>query len=118
MRTPWGDVDELRERKLKPGPGLSAEARRRNQRERLYGATVAATASKGYAAVRVSDLLALSGVSRATFYQHFADKGECFGATIQALLRGGLAEVRSALAGAQSCGQRTGAALERLGRPA
>jgi AcrR family transcriptional regulator len=75
---------------------------------------VAATATKGYAAVRVSDLLALAGVSRATFYQHFADKAECFRATVEALLKGGLAELRTALAGPGSWQDRIEAVVARL----
>lgn len=34
-------------------------------------------AEGGYSSVNISDLVALAGVSRATFYQHFADKEQC-----------------------------------------
>lgn len=97
MRTPWGNLEELRDRRLPPGPGGSAAARARNQRERLYAATVAAIARQGYASVRVADILRLAGVSRATFYQHFRDKGHCFRETVQTLLTGGLEEIKRAL---------------------
>src|SRR4051794_16518756 len=48
------------------------------QRERMLDAMARAVAAKGYAKVTVSDVVALAGVSRRTFYEHFADKEECF----------------------------------------
>ncbi|HXR60080.1 MAG TPA: TetR/AcrR family transcriptional regulator [Solirubrobacterales bacterium] len=71
----------------------------RNQRERIFGAMVASTATKGYPATTVADLIWLAGVSRATFYEHFKDKGDCFRATVEALLEAGLALIRSRLDG-------------------
>lgn len=97
MRTPWGDARQLRERELVLGRGASAEDRARNQRERLFAAAILATASEGYAAVRVADLLELAGVSRATFYQHFEDKGHCFREAVAALFSAGLGELKRAL---------------------
>ncbi len=85
-KTPWGDTDSLRERKLRPGQRLPAEDVARNQRMRLFGAVVAVVAEKGYAATRVADLLEISGVSRSAFYEHFKDKQECMLAAIEALL--------------------------------
>ena len=35
-------------------------------------------AAKGYAATTVADVVARAGVSRKTFYEHFADREECF----------------------------------------
>ena len=35
-------------------------------------------AAKGYAATTVANVIALAGVSRKTFYEHFSDKEECF----------------------------------------
>src|SRR5690349_14835356 len=84
-RTPWGNVDRLRERMLRPGPQPSREEGARNQLERLYGAMVASVADKGYAATTVGDLLELSGVSRSSFYDLFRDKEDCFLATFDAL---------------------------------
>jgi AcrR family transcriptional regulator len=97
--TPWGKMDELRERRLRPGPGATRETVERNQRERLFGAMVASTAAKGYTATTVADLISLAGVSRATFYEHFEDKGDCFRATVEALLDTGLALIRERLNG-------------------
>lgn len=37
-----------------------------------------AVSEKGYAATAVADVLAVAGVSRETFYQHFSGKEDCF----------------------------------------
>lgn len=84
--TPWGDSGALRERMLPPGPGTPRDAVRRNQRERLLAAMVAISSEEGYEATRVADLVALSGVSRKAFYEHFADKQACFLVTLDELL--------------------------------
>jgi AcrR family transcriptional regulator len=83
--TPWGRADELRARKLPPGPATPKDLVERNQRERLMGATVAAMAEKGYAATRVADILEIAGVSRNAFYRQFANKQDCFLATLEAI---------------------------------
>ena len=92
--TPWGDADGLRARQLRPGPGGEPGAAERNQRERLYGATVAAVAEHGYEATRVADIIAIAGVSRSAFYRYFDNKLECFLATLDELAD--LAEARLA----------------------
>lgn len=97
MRTPWGDSSRLRERMLPRGRGTPREQAERNQRERLFAAMVATTAEKGYEGTTVADLIELSGVSRSAFYRHFADKQECFLATISALVEPALEVVRSGL---------------------
>jgi AcrR family transcriptional regulator len=58
----------------------------RNQRERLFGAVVAVASEKGYEAMTVADLLAISGVSRSAFYKHFASKAECLTAAVAEFL--------------------------------
>jgi AcrR family transcriptional regulator len=99
VETPWGKMEDLRARRLRPGPGASREAVAQNQRERLFGAMVASTATKGYRATTITDLIALAGVSRATFYEHFEDKGECFRATVETLIGAGLGLIRERLKG-------------------
>jgi AcrR family transcriptional regulator len=84
--TPWGPSQDLRSRRLAPGPRGSREDTARNQRERLMGATVAVVADLGYDATRVADILQLAGVSRSAFYQHFDDKHECFLATVDGMI--------------------------------
>jgi AcrR family transcriptional regulator len=85
-KTPWGHASTLRERRLSPGRGTPREEVRRNQRERLLAAMVAVTAAKGYAETSIKDLVEASGVSSRSFYQHFADKEECFLATMEEIL--------------------------------
>ena len=89
--TPWGKSEELRERKLRPGPGVPREDVIANQKERLYGAMVAAVNEKGYQATTVSDLVTISGVSSRTFYNLFADKQACFVATMEAMIAAAIA---------------------------
>jgi AcrR family transcriptional regulator len=50
----------------------------RSQRERLLEAMANAVSDKGYARVAVADVIELAGVSRKTFYEHFANKEACF----------------------------------------
>lgn len=86
LDTPWGRPSELRGRRLYPGAGTPAEEVARNQRERLFGAIVALAAERGYEAITVADVLALSGVSRSAFYAHFANKSECLTAAASELV--------------------------------
>ncbi|HUC00529.1 MAG TPA: TetR/AcrR family transcriptional regulator [Solirubrobacterales bacterium] len=86
VMTPWGDSGALRERRLAPGRGNRKAEVERNQRERLLAAMVAMTAQKGYAATSVGDLVELSGVSSRSFYELYADKEECFLATMEEIL--------------------------------
>jgi AcrR family transcriptional regulator len=59
---------------------------RRNQRERLFAAMVAVAAKKGYPNTSVADLVELSGVSSRSFYEQFANKEDCFVATLDEIL--------------------------------
>lgn len=99
VTTPWGDASKLRDRRLSPGRGTPREEARQNQRERLFAAMVAVTAGKGYAETSVADLVAVSGVSSRSFYQHFADKEECFLAAMDEILHVLQGQVALALQG-------------------
>ncbi|MBX5470419.1 MAG: TetR/AcrR family transcriptional regulator [Thermoleophilaceae bacterium] len=50
----------------------------RSQRERMLRGVASAVAEKGYASMTVADIIVRAGVSRKTFYEHFADREECF----------------------------------------
>ena len=54
------------------------------QRRRMLAAMVAAVAEKGYVAVAVADVVSRARVSRATFYEQFTDKSDCFLAAFRA----------------------------------
>jgi AcrR family transcriptional regulator len=109
--TPWGDSAELRERRLQPGPGVPRDEVERNQKERLWGATVAVVADKGYGKATVSDLIEVAGVSRTTFYRYFADKEACFLETLELLLIGIAALTRAGLKGEGSWQDRSEAGM-------
>ena len=66
-------------RPLPRGPHrLTRETVLESQRGRMLDAIAVAVAQKGYAATTVGDVVSGAGVSRKTFYEHFADKEECF----------------------------------------
>jgi len=54
------------------------------QRERLLAAALRATAEFGYREFSVKDVIVRAGVSRPTFYEHFANKEDCFLAALDA----------------------------------
>jgi AcrR family transcriptional regulator len=55
-----------------------------SQRARLLEAVGRAVADRGYAAATIDDIVRGAGVSKKTFYEHFADKQECFVAAYEA----------------------------------
>ena len=48
------------------------------QRERLIAAMLRAASELGYRDTNVQDVIERAGVSRPTFYEHFANKEDCF----------------------------------------
>lgn len=54
-----------------------------NQRERIFDAVANLTASKGYAALSLEDIVAEAAISLQTFYEHFENKDEAFLATFE-----------------------------------
>ena len=57
---------------------VSHPDRYRRQRRDLLGAAVRLAGTKGYEGMRVADIVAEAGLSKSTFYEHFASKEECF----------------------------------------
>jgi AcrR family transcriptional regulator len=57
-----------------------------SQRERILVAIAGACATKGYSATTIADICEPAGVSRATFYQLFKDKEDCFYAAMEVCL--------------------------------
>jgi AcrR family transcriptional regulator len=64
--------------------GLSPEAVRASQHERMVRAMAAVVAERGYVRATVADVIRGAGVSRETFYQHFEDKEGAFLGTLDA----------------------------------
>jgi AcrR family transcriptional regulator len=67
--------------------GLPRKAVVASQRGRILAAMVEVAAERGYANVRVSDVIAAAGVSRKTFYELFDDRESCFLAAFAFRLR-------------------------------
>jgi AcrR family transcriptional regulator len=73
--------------RLAGGPGkLPPEKVAAHQRARLEGAMVEAVARHGYAGTTLRELVALAGVSKSTFYEHFESKQDCFFATFEEIV--------------------------------
>jgi AcrR family transcriptional regulator len=70
-------------------------------RSRLLEAVALAVARKGYADTTIADIVREAGVSRRTFYEHFATKAECFVALYEAASRNALGVLRDAIDPAQ-----------------
>jgi AcrR family transcriptional regulator len=111
LQTPWGDADTLRERRLPPGRSGDRDAARRDQRERLFAALLASCDERGYDATSVEDLLRISGVSRATFYEQFDDK-LAFRAAQNEMVAAGIAVIAGQLDTGGDPDDRPRAALE------
>ena len=79
----------------------AAESTRRDrkstQRERLLGAMIDLAGRDGLADTTIAHVIAHAGVSRPTFYEYFADKDDCFIATLADVQQQLLADVRSAI---------------------
>ncbi|HET6509920.1 MAG TPA: TetR/AcrR family transcriptional regulator [Baekduia sp.] len=71
-----------------------------NQRERILGGVMIAVSRNGYGRTRVEDVIALAGVSRRTFYDHFANKHEAFMAAYDFVVE----QLRVGVAGAYATG--------------
>jgi len=76
--------------------GLPREFVVSSQRERLLDAASRAVSEVGYPALTVAAILQRAGVSRKTFYEHFADKEECFLAAYDVVTEGLLRGVSEA----------------------
>ena len=72
------------------------EVRLERQRERLFAAAAAVFARVGYADASAEAISREAGMSKATFYEHFANKEEC----ILALFDDAAAQVTRAMAAA------------------
>jgi AcrR family transcriptional regulator len=60
-----------------------------DQLQRLLLAMIDAVGEKGYRATTISDVVGRAGVSRKTFYEHFANKQECLLATFDMIAQDG-----------------------------
>ncbi len=61
-----------------------------SQRERMLDAITELSAAKGFAAVTVSEVVALASVGKSTFYEQFEDKEACFIAAYNRAIEAGV----------------------------
>jgi len=69
--------------RIPPRSGLSRAEVIANQRRRIFEGLAAALAYHGYEDTKITDVVELAGLSRATFYEHFKGKEICFAAAYE-----------------------------------
>lgn len=69
--------------RIPPKSGLSRAEVVANQRQRIFAGLAAALAYHGYEDTKITDVIELAGLSRATFYEHFKGKEVCFAAAYE-----------------------------------
>jgi AcrR family transcriptional regulator len=69
--------------RIPPRSGLSRAEVIANQRKRIFEGLAAALAYHGYEDTKITDVVELAGLSRATFYEHFRGKEACFAAAYE-----------------------------------
>lgn len=105
--------EDLRKWRLPRGRhGLPRELVTRSQRERLLAAVVRVTATRGFEATTVADILEEAGVGRESFYELFEDKLDCMMEAHKLLLGDLEQRVRDAYTGPGEWSERIVAALE------
>jgi AcrR family transcriptional regulator len=97
--------------KIPPRSGLSRGEVIANQRRRIFEGLAAALAYHGYEDTKITDVVELSGVSRATFYERFESKEDCFAAAYEDGVERVAAAVEAAVQGESSWGGQLSAAL-------
>jgi AcrR family transcriptional regulator len=88
--------------KIRPRSGLSRTEVIANQRRRIFAGFAAALAYHGYEDTKVTDIVELAGVSRATFYERFESKELCFAAAYEDGVERLVASVEAAVEGESS----------------
>ncbi len=102
-------------RKLQPRPnGPAREDVVANQRARIHGAMIEATAAFGYHATSVAQLCRLAGVSKRTFYEQFKNKQHCLLASRERILAAAAERVRASRRAQGSPEQQLAGAIEVL----
>jgi AcrR family transcriptional regulator len=91
--------------------GLDRDVVEASQRTRLLEAVGRAVAERGYAAATIDDVVRGAGVSKKTFYEHFADKEDCFLAAYEAASEELFRRVREAHAAHEDWLERTRAGI-------
>ncbi len=69
--------------RIPPRSGLSRAEVIANQRRRIFDGLATALAYHGYEDTKITDVVELAGLSRATFYEHFRGREACFAAAYE-----------------------------------
>lgn len=77
------DIDPPKVERIPARSGLSRAEVIANQRQRIFDGMAAAAAYHGYEDTKITDVVELAGLSRATFYEHFRGKEVCFAAAYE-----------------------------------
>lgn len=85
-----------------------------NQRERLVSAMSIAVGEQGYAQTTVAHVIAIAGVSRKAFYQHFSNREECFLETYDTIVAENVKHTKRACGSATKAEAAVSAGLEAL----
>jgi AcrR family transcriptional regulator len=97
--------------KIRPRSGLSRAEVIANQRTRIFAAFATALACHGYEDTKVTDIVELAGVSRATFYERFESKELCFDAAYEDGVERLATAVKEGTSGERSWANRLSAGL-------
>lgn len=97
--------------RIPPRSGLSRAEVRENQRGRIFDGLAAALSYHGYEDTKITDVVELSGVSRATFYEHFQGKEACFAAAYEDGIERLAVAIRAAAANEDGWAARVSAGL-------
>jgi AcrR family transcriptional regulator len=103
-------------RKLRPGPGLSAQDVATHQLGRIHGAMIELVAEHGYQALKVRDLVHRAGVSTRAFYEHFSSKEDCFLQTHDLISRRATRRIVGAQSGERDWRRRSRLVFEEFAR--
>jgi len=98
-----GELDSLIERERLPAgrDDLAEPLVAHSQRERILVAMAESCARKGLNATTITDIVTPAGVSRATFYELFEDKEDCFQAAMELSLADAMERVVAAFSPAK-----------------
>src|SRR3954447_20122324 len=104
---PPPEVDRIR-----PRSGLSRAEVIANQRGRIFDGFAAALAYHGYEDTKVTNIVELAGVSRATFYERFESKELCFASAFDDGVERLVVAVEAAVDGEDGWSDRLAAGLQ------
>jgi AcrR family transcriptional regulator len=94
MGQPGRKLGASRRQRSSKSDGVSANAPKRSQRERLVDAMIELSAHAGYQRVSIAQVSSHAGVSSATFYEQFEDKEDCLLAAYRAVAERVLGRMR------------------------